>query len=550
MSAAACPCAFGTAARPDHIWRGCIALAMMLGLTVGSTQPVEAYTPDSPEVQALVNSALAYLEKNTDPRLGGKCLIALAFHKRGMPDTHPRIVEAVAACRAEAETEQMSTYVYGKALVVIFLSELDAGKHAELIRTYAEMITAHQKPHGGFGYTTLDTGDTSQTQYAALAYWELLNHGISPDAKSVQNCLNWLLRTQDPSGAWGYQGEDPGHYSLVQQNLQVGRSMAAAGMGSTLILGNALGLLSAGGSVSATSANTEFVPAALKRVESASARKRAPTLPAGDVDPQTLTNCLKRSSDWWAKNFGVSVDEYPYYYLYSIERLKSFEGYLEGSEDAEPDWYDAGVEYLQKSQQPNGSWSDNCGPPCATAFATLFLLRSTQQSIKASLGEGTLIGGRGLPRDLSKVRLQGGRLVVQQQTTELDQLLDLMESGDGDDLDGLVDNPAALEVTSVTPDAARRLQQIVRSGSPQTRLLAVRALAKARDLDFAPTLIFALTDPDREVVRAARDALKSVSRSFTGFGPTDNFDENERQQAIVRWKAWYRNVRPDAAPLP
>jgi hypothetical protein len=180
----------------------------------------------------------------------------------------------------------------------------------------------------------------------------------------------------------------------------------------------------------------------------------------------------------------------------------------------------------------------------------LFLLRSTQQSIKASLGQGTLVGGRGLPRDLSKVRLQGGRLVVQQNPTELDQLLEMMEEGDDDQLDALLGNPAALEVTDVTPDAARRLQQIVRSGSPENRLLAVRALSKARQLDYVPALIFALTDPDRTVVREARDGLRRLSRNFEGLGPSDNFDENERQQAIVRWKAWYATIRPDAPPLP
>ena len=102
----------------------------------------------------------------------------------------------------------------------------------------------------------------------------------------------------------------------------------------------------------------------------------------------------------------------------------------------------------------------------------------------------------------------------------------------------------------MTPEAARRLQQIVRSGAPQTRLARVRALAKARNLDFAPTLIFALTDPDHAVVREARDALRFLSRNFEGFGPPDNFDDNQRDQAIVRWKAWYAAMRPDAPPLP
>ncbi len=90
----------------------------------------------------------------------------------------------------------------------------------------------------------------------------------------------------------------------------------------------------------------------------------------------------------------------------------------------------------------------------------------------------------------------------------------------------------------------------MRTGSPEARLLAVRALARLRNLDYAPSLIFALTDPDKRVVREARDALRSVSRNFEGFGPPDNFDDSQRDEAVQRWKDWYRAVRPDAPPLP
>jgi hypothetical protein len=377
----------------------------------------------------------------------------------------------------------------------------------------------------------------------------LLNHGISPDAEAVQQCLKWLLRTQDPSGPWGYQGNDPGSYSLVKQTDRAGRSRGAAGMGSTLILGNAIGYLTPPQTATSGSDPRQALPPALERTDG-SISQRARTLPAGDVPRQQLTDCLGRARTWWATNFGLEVDQFQFYYLYSIERLKSFEGYLGGGEEPEPEWYNAGVRFLQETQQQDGSWYDQCGAPAATAFGVLFLLRSTQQSIKASLGEGTLVGGRGLPRDLSKVRLQGGRLIVQQNPTELDQLLEMMENGEDDDLDALIGSPAALEVTEVTPEAARRLQQVVRSGSPETRLLAVRALAKARQLDYAPTLIYALTDPDRRVVREARNGLRSVSRNFEGLGPPDNFDDDQRLQAIVRWKAWYATVRPDAPPLP
>ena len=205
---------------------------------------------------------------------------------------------------------------------------------------------------------------------------------------------------------------------------------------------------------------------------------------------------------------------------------------------------------LKRTQAENGSWSDGCGEPAATAFSILFLLRSTQKSIEASLGQGTLVGGRGLPRDLSKVQLRGGKLVVERQPTEVDQLLGMLDDSGSAALDALLDDPAALQVTDVGPEQARRLQQLVKSGPAGARLLAVQSLGKLRDLDHAPILIFALTDPDRRVVRAARDALRSISRSFEGFGPPDNFEDADRKKAIDQWKAWYRTVRPDAPPLP
>jgi len=515
-----------------------------------------AVTPESPEVLALVDKGLAYLAAERDPnfdetRLGGRCLMGLAFHKRGLPSDTPRIQEAVKACHEEFEKLKGEIFIYNKGVAVIFLSELDSSEHRELIERYAATLEQYQKQHGGFGYLSYETGDTSQTQYAALAYWEMLNHGLAPKADSVQRCLKWLMRTQDPSGAWGYQGVDPGTYSLVEQHDNLGLSMAAAGMGSTLILANSLGLLRGAEGVdeAATLRAGGDLPAALKRAD-VKKKNAMPTLPAGDVDRMQLIQTIKRGNGWFDKNFAIQLTGYQCYYLYSLERYRSFEEHLSGQRDEEPDWYNKGFEYLKEHQAADGSWDDSCGRQCATAFAVLFLLRSTQQSIQASLGEGTLVGGRGLPRDLSKVKLSGGKLVVQQNPTELDQLIDMLGDSDSGALDSLIDQPAALQVGQAGPQEARRLQQAVRTGGAEARLLAVRALARIRDLDYAPTLIFALTDPDRRVVREARDALRSVSRNFEGFGPPDNFDDGQRNEAVERWKNWYRSVRPDAPPLP
>lgn len=495
----------------------------------------------------MVERGLKFLEDETHAQVGGKALIALAFHKAGRPESHPQIQNALADCRENVESMPSQSHIYGKAVATIFL--LETGLDESLGKRYAGMMARHQKGHGGFGYVTYETGDTSQTQYAALTYWELLNAGVNLDADSVQRCLNWLIRTQDPSGAWGYQGHDPGNYELVKQEDQVGRSMAAAGMGGVMILGNALGLLQPPGVAEAEEAAAE-TPAALRRADE-TGKKRKTTLPAGDVDKELLAKCVARGQAWFDKNMSaVSDTEHKSYYLYSLERYKSFEEYIAGASEEEPDWYQKGYEYLKETQREDGSWTDADGQQCATAFAVLFLLRSTQQSIKASLGEGTLVGGRGLPRDLSQVRLEGGRLVVKSEPTEVDQLLGMLDDSDSDALDALLDDPAALRVDNVSPKDARRLQQVVRSGGPQARVLAVRALGKMRNLDYVPTLLYAMTDPDSRVVREARDALRLVSRRFEGFGLSDNFEPAQRDRALDKWKTWYRSVRPNAPPLP
>jgi len=525
--------------------------AIVCGLGAGQ---VLAVTPESPEVLAMIDKAIAFLDKQThDPthdEVGGKCLIGLAYLKRGAPHDHPRVVAALNACRESVESEKATIYNYGKAIAIIFLAELNSAAHRDLINKYVAMLEEHQKPHGGFGYLAEMTGDTSQTQYAALAYWELMNHGISPDAESVQKCLAWIMRTRDPSGVWGYRGVDPGpNGKLVEQTSNPGVSMAAAGMSTSMLLGNCVGLLNAP-TTEAAAAAPEDLPPALRREQVQEERVRAPALPAGPIDRNKLLSTLEAGRQWYAKNFTLDVASYQSYYLYSIERYKSFEEILSGQRVEEPDWYNAGVKMLKERQQPSGSWNDGTGESISTAFSVLFLLRSTQKSIEASLGLGTLVGGRGLPRDLSKVKLRGGKMVVEHNPTEVDQLLGLLDDSQSDALDALLDDPAALQVTDVGPDQARRLEQVVKSGSAGARLLAVRALGKLRDVNHAPTLIFALTDPDKRVVREARDGLRSISRNFEGFGPPDNFDKDEQGRAVERWKAWYQTIRPDAPPLP
>ena len=98
----------------------------------------------------------------------------------------------------------------------------------------------------------------------------------------------------------------------------------------------------------------------------------------------------------------------------------------------------------------------------------------------------------------------------------------------------------------VDEQSARRLQQLVRGGEPEVRLLAVRALGRSGNLDYVPTLLYALTDPDEHVVLEARDGLRFISRNFDGFGPPDQFTDPQRFEALDKWKKWYQSLRPTA----
>jgi HEAT repeat protein len=168
-----------------------------------------------------------------------------------------------------------------------------------------------------------------------------------------------------------------------------------------------------------------------------------------------------------------------------------------------------------------------------------------QKSLGVDLGEGTLLSGRGLPSNLSRAKMRNGQLIVEEVRTKVDELLTMIDDDEGA-LDELARDPSQLVVDKVDEQSARRLQQLVRGGEPEVRLLAVRALSRTGDLDYVPSLLHALTDPDRRVVLEARDGLKFVSRKFKGFGPPDDFTEQQRYQAADAWKTWYKSLRPDA----
>lgn len=539
--------------RRRRAWPPALFAATILCALIAGRGRALAVTPESPEVQKLVDAGLEFLSQNGDERVGGKCLIGLAFLKAERRD-HPRVQEAVYACREamNAGTDDANFDVYSNGLAPIFLCELAPQQYAKEIEWFLNRMHKRQKEHGGWGYSTYQTGDTSQTQYGTLSYWEAHRNGFHLDQASVENVADWLIRTQDPSGCWGYQGEvAPAGGPLIEQ-AEMNCSMLAAGLGSAYVCADLLNVQPRPSkpdlqSAAATDSAASGLPPALRAVVAQSNQQRSlQQMRAVRTDVNKLLATIARAHGWMDKNYAIDIGSKRYYYLYALERYKSFQELFEGQPDEDPKWYNDGYQFLAQDQAADGSWSGYCGPTCDTAFSILFLLRSTQKSIRARLGEGTLLGGRGLPRNLARAKLRNGQVVVDQVRTKVDQLLSMIDDGNEAMLDELARDPAQLVVETVDENSARRLEQLVRGGEPEVRLLAVRALGRTGNLDYVPALLYALTDPDARIVLEARDGLRFTSRNFKGYGPPDEFTEAQRFEAVAAWKNWYRSLRPTA----
>jgi hypothetical protein len=258
---------------------------------------------------------------------------------------------------------------------------------------------------------------------------------------------------------------------------------------------------------------------------------------------------------WIFKNFAPEVSHWPYYYLYTLERYFSFRELAEGGKPKQlANWYDVCGNHLLKTQAEDGSWRrKTIGEEvvCNTAWAALFLVRAMKKSLNRvrSFGAGTLVGGRGLPKDSDMVKIQSGKVVSAAEASELEKLLDNIGEGDEKEYTKAIGALSELppdEAKALVSAQAGRLRELAGGTSADQRLAAVKALARAGTLDDVSTLIYVLTDPEAEIVLAARDGLRRISRKVQGFQMPDDFDEGDRRIAIDQWKQWYLAIRPGA----
>jgi hypothetical protein len=558
-------------ARGAADWRrwGIVGLLWLFGC--GVCGELLAATPDSPEVRAMLDRAVAFL--NTYPKgsasasqLGGESLVGLAAYKyqrRFQPTVEgvPELTQhALSRAIGEANSAKLAAVEnYSLGLTLIFLTEVHPEEHMDAIVAYWEELKSRQKPNGAWGYPSDQRGDTSQLQYPALAAWSVKACGLDVDKDIMRRLASYILRVQDPSGAWGYQGNDPGTFARVPQD-QVSPSLTAAGLGSLYVVSDFLGM-----SKSKTFqpvATQRKLPPALRPVIKAEENSERKETAVG-VDTNLIQQAMKEGNAWFEKNPNLKINRWQFYFFYGLERYRSFREKVEGKFEDEPAWYNDGVKLLKEWQGKSGGWGEpsaaassvsapeDTDPPVSTAFAMLFLLRSARESIeKVVARDGSLRGGQGLPSDLSEVRMQDNRLVAPAITGEVADMITMLESGEGDKIESLLDNPDSLSLAGLSGEGreyVERLRRVVRTGSFEARLVATRVLGRQGDLDNVPILIFALTDPDMRIAREAQAGLRLTSRKFEGMEMPAEPQKADVEALAGRWKTWYKSVRPEGA---
>lgn len=539
-------------------------LVAALALLIGFPCLAWGATPDSPEVKALVKKGLDYLERGAPAvnvpgvammplamgaeKLGQTVLVGLSFYKAGKED-HKLVKAAVQAVYDTKDLPLIDNYSLG--LAIIFLSELDDQAHLPQIQKMVDEMIQRQQPRGGFGYYKNDgKGDTSQIQYAVLAFWNARHVGAKIPQEVIENVCDFLLRIQDPSGGFCYNGQDPGSYQRVAQT-GISHSLTAAGLGSICVCADMLGIHQR--RVSEEAEQDANLPSALKVVKKPQA-EAVQTGPDTRIDPALIERAIKDGENWFTQNYKIETGlAWNFYYLYGLERCESFrEYYYTLKISKEPRWYNDGFAFLNK-KNIGGGWTGDHSTKVSTSFAILFLMRSSRKAIAkhADLGDGVLTSGKGLPTDLANVSVKRGQIVDSALAAEAEDITDLLNDPENPEWTRLLESN---EDFKLDPDSTRRSNQIVKlrnlvsAGNWEARMIAVRGLGKVRDLDNVPSLLYALTDPDERVVLEADAALRFVSRKLHGVGmPAEPSKERKgAQDARTAWRNWYLSIRPNA----
>ncbi|MBI1900503.1 MAG: HEAT repeat domain-containing protein [Planctomycetia bacterium] len=519
-----------------------------------AAHPAAGIGPESPEVKKAVEDGLEYLRTAEYGRLGGKALVGLAFLKAGKDKNEPKVQEALQAVLATAKAgpdAYSEGLIYDAGVCIMFLVAMDPSKYRQEIEVYVKALHRLQKRPGAWGYPVSNeangkTCDTSMTQYAVLGLWEAADlSGIETPPRVWERAADWLISTQAPDGGWSYQGT-PGSLDQRVKQGAVTDTLTVAAMGALYIVRNQLG------HGQLRKRDDDDTPAALQPYESEEERKKRLKT---TIELKYFQRAITAGNTWITQHYKRRPEKgWIYYYFYAMERYQSLREADLHVRPKNPTWYQEGASFIVEEQRADGSWQaqENMSVP-DTAFAILFLLRSTQRSLDKSLirrhQSSVLVAGSGFP-DKPGVRLRDGEIVVKPLEAPLEKVLQIIDNPRHEQYaaarEALADQARKGDV-EVLAKHASALARLAQRGERPVRLSAIEGLGRSRNLDQVPALIQLLSDDDLDVVQAAESALRLISRKPDGFGLVLRPSAEQKKSAMKKWSEWYSSIRPDAA---
>lgn len=515
---------------------------------------------DDPRVKAAVARAADWL-RSRQQHVGGIGEIALMVHALAkIHEKYPDIVGAgdpvlqsyINLLRARCPSDgykperQGGHDNYEAGCVAMALTAADGQAYKNEIASVLQYILSKQLANGAWSYQgSASGGDTSMSQYSILGMWEAAaGAGVNVPRESWDRVAQWLIKTQHGDGGFEYHPENKGEAT---------HTMTVASLGSLYICQGELGgkrRTTRGGVLQAVQDDEEKKDAKFKT----------------STAPGQIDDSINKATDWLTKHFTLDKatgetdsggGRFFLYYLYAFERFATL---AEIKQINGVDWYAEGSKLVLARQGQDGSWSVGDGSEVSTAFAVLFLVRSTHISKKIHqrrLGRGTLVSGRGLPQNLAELEQVAGGFKAKAISGKTGDLLSTIESGKTEELDG-----AALGLVkqmyekkwTAAGEEGDRLKKIYERGiktkNSEVLKAAMKLLARTGDYRVVPLLIDGMYyEDDAEVQLEARLALCKISRKFNGFGTIypEEATKEEWEQEIARWIEWYKKVRPESS---
>ncbi len=242
-------------------WRSGLVAATICGLSlllVAETPGQEKYSPDHPDVKEMADRAVATLQISTR-NIGQLALASLAIvehskrYRQVVPKDDPLVKTTIESIQRMFPPAPSSNNIleqeecYPPAIALILMAETDAPKYKKEIKQILEMFEKRQRPNGAFTYRQQpNSGDTSQTQFVALALMVAKQHGFDFDVEMPKRALEWLCASQQPGGIWVYKLTNNGtpKDAGVPENgtSSPTLSMQASGLGTVYLLADVLQL--------------------------------------------------------------------------------------------------------------------------------------------------------------------------------------------------------------------------------------------------------------------------------------------------------------------